>query len=82
MFAPFDGSATWDLLVELIATQPPEIQKRYEALFKELGIARERLSAMTDLFWSWQLTDFSNVDGSSVWTPILALVERMAVKPP
>jgi hypothetical protein len=73
VFAPFDGEATRNQLIQLAASLPPERQQRYRSLLNDPQFDLEHLAEIRGVYWSWRLTDFANVDGSIVCKPMLAL---------
>jgi hypothetical protein len=73
VFAPFNGTATWDNLLALVgrltdADQQAVIRQELE----QQNLSRENCDAIRGAYWSWRLLDFSNAQGSIIYTPLLA----------
>ena len=73
VFAPFDGAATFDRLVQLVMGLGHEQRARHMEALTDPRLDRAGLAAIGSVYWSWRLIDFANVDGSIVCTPMLAL---------
>ncbi len=60
LFAPLDGPALWDHLMDLIGKSPTNPD-------------RPDFADITAVCWSWQLINFASVGHSTICTPLLAL---------
>jgi hypothetical protein len=73
VFAPFDGAATWDHLAALIsAMSDSNRQASYRQRLQRDPFTRDNFDAITEAYWSWRLLDFSDADGSIIYTPLFA----------
>lgn len=73
VFAPFDGGATWDHVRRLGDSLLPQQRDGLQEALADPKLDRAHLASIRDVYWSWRLSDFANVDGSIVCTPLLAI---------
>jgi hypothetical protein len=72
VFAPVDGGATYDHLVELINALPPQRRLLHRQVLSTPALDRARLEEIKGAYWSWRLLNFATV-GTIICTPLLAL---------
>jgi hypothetical protein len=73
IFAPFHGASTWDRVAGLVDAIPDEYWRNlYRQRLERAPLNRESFEQVEGLNWSWRLIDFSDADGSVIYTPLLA----------